>query len=1374
MITQARVAQLIVHHPGGRRRGSGYLITSTAVLTAAHVLQDAESVEIRFLSGTATAISWEVGSTDIAVVTIPAESEVDPAKFGHVGDHPAILEVQAVGFPRWKMRNDDGTTFVDSDPRPAQRDSYQLRGTAAVLSNIREGTLEIEIQSAPGIEDPWEGMSGAALWAGDRIIGVITAHHPSEGPTRLTAVRARGIAPIPEFSPDVTAAVHRLTRAYQAQLADIAPHALFGRLQEMADLTRFCQSDAPYGWWQAGPWAGKTALLSSFALSPPSGVDVVSFFITNRFAGQSDSAAFTDALLEQLGVLAGEPAWELLQSRSPHREVLRLLKEVAAKRRLVLVVDGLDEDTSTAMGLPSIAALLPARSIPGLRILVASRPHPDLPDDVPADHLLRSTEIWQLPVYSGAHAHATTARAELMLLLKGPPFQQRILGLITAAGGLNLSDLAELTGESPFKVSALFAGKFGRSLRNRLSTRQPGGAIYLFAHETLRVIAEQEFGAELAVYRDQLHHWGDGYQKAGWPASTPAYMIRNYPRLLAQDQDIPRMLALALDRTRHDWLLGHTGGDALAFAEIAAVARLLAEQSKPDFVALVRLALVRDLLVERNANIPAGLPAAWVALGRPERGIALAEAITVGSTRTEAINKLVGALAAVGLRNEAIALASEVVSAQDRSRALDSVVTALLASPDHDWAEGVARGIPDPLMKDWALCRIAAFRARDPEWALELVDEISSPRVRARALAALACSLHSAGHPRPDLLDRAMRTTEDIDRNPDWDLAVGEVARARAMTGDLARARRMIDWIRSTKIRTWFLAEFIGIARLQGVDVVDVARDALDAAQTIESDTELSLAAWPLLVAYAPTDVGLASSSAAKLPTEFARDWTHAGLALRDPAHLDKIVNPDRRDFALNRLRKPDRIPEIQNRAIRARAFTEQGMLDQAQHAVRAIADPYQRARSMTELAAVVPDGVRLAVDSEAAARGITSAYSRSRRLGDLVEALAGAGDHSTAGKIAPQISDPSLLLDAIYAVVGAHIEADEDQEARALARIVVARPAFESWDSRPISILIKAGIPEEAIPLAEGIAEPDVRRRATLDVLLELTPEALDGSIHLLDEIAFAAMHQPVDERFVADVVRLRIASGELDAAALVAGSAAEHGQVSQVALIQLADAGRLVDALAIVRELDDPLVKVEALCALRNSPGAGNGQLLGEAEEVARAMADPLAGLCEVAKAYAISGRTKDASRIVAEVSSQVDLAGRDDIARRIESIQPYLRSRDRPFDVAAAARSRRDDFYRALKSSDAHELAALMSQRVAEHLPNPDPWAIRSLISEIKWAGLSPGDESIALSGLSPLFVAVLSTSDWSMTLPVVARLAPETLQVVREALLGQHPD
>ena len=74
--------------------------------------------------------------------------------------------------------------------------------------------------------------------------------------------------------------------------------------------------------------------------------------------------------MEQLCEALGEAPPDL-QPDNAHRQLLALLERAAEylgseapRRRLVLVVDGLDEDRSTG---PSIAGLLPAQPIPGLR-----------------------------------------------------------------------------------------------------------------------------------------------------------------------------------------------------------------------------------------------------------------------------------------------------------------------------------------------------------------------------------------------------------------------------------------------------------------------------------------------------------------------------------------------------------------------------------------------------------------------------------------------------------------------------------------------------------------------------------------------------------------------------------------------------------------------------------------------------------------------------------------------------------------------------------------------------------------------------------------------------------------------------------------------
>ena len=335
-----RVAQLVVDRGPGDEgsRGSGYLVRPGLVLTAAHVVAGARVVKVRLDVGQPAevdvlAAGWwadPVGhhGTDLAVVMIAPDAtagrEVEPTQFGRISEGMAVLAVQAFGFPRFKLRGGaaDGGLGVF-------RDLEQVTGHAPVAANRRQGTLAVYLDDPapaapePGDPSPWAGMSGAAVWATGRIVGVVAEQHPGEGTGRLTARRIDrayeqlpqsdlgrlvhwlGLAPAISGLPDVVpAGPGQLIRsAYLEQVRDIAPDTLIGRDGELAEWAEFCAGPGTYAWWQAGPWAGKSALASWFVTHPPAGVDIVSFFITGRLAGQADSDAFLDALIEQLTAL---------------------------------------------------------------------------------------------------------------------------------------------------------------------------------------------------------------------------------------------------------------------------------------------------------------------------------------------------------------------------------------------------------------------------------------------------------------------------------------------------------------------------------------------------------------------------------------------------------------------------------------------------------------------------------------------------------------------------------------------------------------------------------------------------------------------------------------------------------------------------------------------------------------------------------------------------------------------------------------------------------------------------------------------------------------------------------------------------------------
>ena len=294
-------------------------------------------------------------------------------------------------------------------------------------------------------------MSGAAVWSAGRIIGLVAEHHRADGLGRLAATRVdhwhERLAPeqldqlrlllpglpdarggLGEVVPAAPAEV--LGAGYTAQVGDIAPEVLQGREEELAELVEFCAGEDRYGWWQAGPWAGKSALAAWFVLHPPAGTVAASFFVTGRLAGQADSEAFTEAMIEQLAAIAGEPAAGAATPAGRDRERRRLLDLAGARvaerqQRLVLVVDGLDEDegATAGSGKPSIAALLPKRPPAAVRVLITSRPNPGVPGDVPADHPLRRCQPRRLAPSPFAHEVEVEAKRELVEQLHGDPLQ---------------------------------------------------------------------------------------------------------------------------------------------------------------------------------------------------------------------------------------------------------------------------------------------------------------------------------------------------------------------------------------------------------------------------------------------------------------------------------------------------------------------------------------------------------------------------------------------------------------------------------------------------------------------------------------------------------------------------------------------------------------------------------------------------------------------------------------------------------------------------------------------------------------------------------------------------------------------------------------
>ncbi|MFD6432087.1 hypothetical protein [Streptomyces venezuelae] len=576
---------------------------------------------------------------------------------------------------------------------------------------------------------------------------------------------------------------------YLLQVEALAAADFQGREDELAALSSFCTVGGPeevsgggrgYWRWLAPAWAGKSALLAKFVLDPPPGMDVVSFFITSRLARQNDAAAFCEVVQRQLSSLLQEE--QPLTTPHTREEQLRLAMDRAARlcsergRRLVLVVDGLDEDRGVKAGpdCHSIAAMLPRVLPHGMRVVVASRPHPPVPGDVPGGHPLRTAQIdhWLEP-----SAHAQVARwdaeQDLLRVLEDGGLGRELIGLTVAAGGgLSADDLAELSRSRPRLVERELSAVSGRSFQQRSAHWEAAAPnVYLLAHEEIQLRAVALLtDDEAAGYRRVLHQWADRYRDAGWPASTPEYLLRGYTQMLDEQGETERLVALACDAARHERLWQVTGADLAGLSEVAAsLDQLLraSRQGRPNIAVVstaVRLAAARDKLHDRMSQVPSNLIALWARLGHTARALSLARAQRDSFDRGSALASIAGILSRTGSLDEAKALAENAASPDDRDRCLEQIAKGIAqAAGQHGEALHAARGIEEAEPRAKALAAIAVAQAaatgqdgsgdgsgsgttRCVAEAVAAVDQVDNEVTQAPLYGLLIAALSTSGH----------------------------------------------------------------------------------------------------------------------------------------------------------------------------------------------------------------------------------------------------------------------------------------------------------------------------------------------------------------------------------------------------------------------------------------------------------------------------------------------------------------------------------------------------------------------------------------------------------------------------------------------------
>ena len=1040
-----------------------------------------------------------------------------------------------------------------------------------------------------------------------------------------------------------------LHSAYLEQVGRIAPVQLHDRDTELAELAAFCTEPGrgPYAWWRAPAWAGKTALMSWFVLHPPPRVQVVSFFVTARYKGQDNRDAFIYEVMAQLADLLEQPVPTYLPEDRRELYLLRMVDQAVKKcRRLVLVVDGLDEDRGVTTGPDaySIAALLPSRPPAGLLIIVAGRPDPPIPADVPDDHPLRDPAIVRVLARSrSADVVRADMQRELKRLLHGDQAQRDLLGLVAAAGGgLSAEDLAELTELPLYEIEENLRAVAGRTFTRRASHWQPDTtpSVYVLGHEELQTAATAFLGqVTLKEYRERLHAWADGYRRRGWPAKTPQYLLRGYFRLLRDSADIPRLIACAVDQVRHDRMLDITGGDTAALAEITDAQDLLLHLEEPDLQALARLNVHRSSIAERNAHVPPILPTAWAMTGNLERAEALARAITGPNQQAQALAGLAKIAAGMGDLDRATTLAQSITDRSQQARTLAALTEAAVRAGDLDraWAladraEAVAQAITDPSQQAQALAALArAAGAGDLDRAEALTQKIGEASQQAQALAALARAAAGAGDvDRAKALANRAEAVAETTNLYQRARALAVAAEAMAEAGDLDRAEA-----RAQKIPEEFQqAEAVAMLVKAAAGAGDLDRaEALARKITRRPEQALALAA-------------------------LAKAAAEAGDLDRAEALARKITRRPEQALALAALAKAAAgagdLHRAKATAQRAEALT--ASIEEASKWAQVLAMLWEAAAGAGDLDWAKALAERVVVTAQATAERSRQAQA----LAALAEAAAAAGDPALGEALTQRITDPEQPAQRLAALAKASAGAGDLDRPRALAEWAeMAARTITNPDQRSqmLAVLAKAaagaGDIDRAEAAARAITDPDLRARI-LAVLAEAAARAgdRDRAAALADQattaaLAIASLVQRV--RMLALLAEAAARAGDPGRArALVEQGTEAAGQVSLsrsqrgLILAVLAEAamefGDLDRAEALAHTITDAYFQASVLTVLAKvTAEAGN---LDRAEAAARAIIAPqprASALAALVKAAAAAGDLDRAEALAVIDASQ-----------------------------------------------------------------------------------------------------------------------------------------
>ena len=186
--------------------GTGYFITNDIVLTACHVLSKGRPTELKvrapnikkFINAEPEPV-WVNDKVDAALirVTKPLEGRVEPPLWGETLGKDDDVEWKTVAYP---------VASTEETSNEIDWFSSGLEGTWHPLGGRGSGLRKLELGVEYPADDPekWKGISGAPVFVGDKLIGIIKTVPQDFGGRRLWGSPIEQLLQEPGFQVAIT------------------------------------------------------------------------------------------------------------------------------------------------------------------------------------------------------------------------------------------------------------------------------------------------------------------------------------------------------------------------------------------------------------------------------------------------------------------------------------------------------------------------------------------------------------------------------------------------------------------------------------------------------------------------------------------------------------------------------------------------------------------------------------------------------------------------------------------------------------------------------------------------------------------------------------------------------------------------------------------------------------------------------------------------------------------------------------------------------------------------------------------------------------------------------------------------------------------